>query len=94
MSSNYEIVILILLGLIFIKLFFPQLVSKYSGAPINISGGTGAEPGAFFGLPDKLTCTPGPAKDAAYYNRTDNPGGICGDQQFVNDQMRKFNIVD
>jgi len=93
MSSNYELIILVLLGLIFVKLFFPQLISKYNvkGAPLNISG-TGMEPGAFFGLPDKLECVPGPSKDAAYFNRTDNPGGICGDQQFVNDQMRKFKI--
>jgi hypothetical protein len=91
MSSNYEMIIILLLGLIFIKLFFPQLISKY--APISING-TGVEPGAFFGLKESLQCAPGPSKDAAYYSRTDAAGGICGDQQFVNDSLRKYQIVD
>jgi len=91
--ANYELVILILLSLIFVKLFFPTLISRYTGAPINIKG-TGQQPGDFFNLQESLSCAPGPSEKAAYYSRTDGPGGICTDQQFVNDQMRKFNIVD
>lgn len=91
--AQYEIIILVLISLIFIKLFFPSVVSKYTGAPINITG-TGAQPGDFFSLANNLGCVPGPSGTAAYFNRTDHTGGVCGDQQFVNDQMRKYNIVD
>jgi hypothetical protein len=91
--AQYEIIILVLISLIFIKLFFPSVISRYTGAPINISG-TGAEPGDFFKLKESLQCAPGPGAKAAYYSRSDNAGGVCGDQQFVNDQMRKFNIMD
>jgi len=88
---KYEVVIVILLALIFVKMFFPQIISKY--APLNING-TGVEPGEFFNLKNSLNCVAGPSKTADFYSRSDNPGGVCGGQQFVNEQMRKFNIVD
>jgi hypothetical protein len=83
--------IIVLLALIFVKMYFPSLVSKY--APLNITG-TSQEPGDFFKLKNSLKCTPGPSADADYYSRTDTSGGVCGGQKFVNDQMRKFNIAD
>jgi len=94
MAKTYEIIIIVLLSLVFIKMFFPKATSGYAlGYPLNVSG-TGVEPRKFWDLNDTLACTPGPAKDASWYNRTSNPGGICGDQQFVNDAMRKYTIMD
>jgi hypothetical protein len=94
MAKTYEIIIIVLLALVFVKMFFPKMMSGYMlGYPLNVSG-TGVEPRKFWDLNDTLACTPGPSKDAAYFNRTSNPGGICGDQQFVNDAMRKYTIVD
>ena len=48
----------------------------------------GASPDGIFKLPDELRCVPGPAKDASYYSKDLTPGGLCGAQKWVNDQMR------
>lgn len=48
----------------------------------------GANPDGIFKLPDELKCVPGPAKDASYFSKGLTPGGICGAQKWVNDQMR------
>jgi len=60
---KYEVVIVILLALIFVKMFFPQIISKY--APLNING-TGVEPGEFFNLKNSLNCVAGPSKTATF----------------------------
>lgn len=97
MTGNYDGIILVLLVLIFVKLFFPNFVSTFGSATklrpyaYDIQG-TGNEPGDFFKLPVDLACTPGPSKDAAYYS-TETPGGICGDGRFVNQQMKNYKIM-
>jgi hypothetical protein len=96
MATNYDTIILILLILIFIKLFFPKVISGFGGPmlspyDLNIQG-TGKMPGDFFKLPVDMKCTPGPSKDSAYYS-TETPGGICGDGEFVNQQMKNYKIL-
>lgn len=96
MSGQYDIVILVLLVLIFVKLFFPRLISTFGTMNLrpytyDIQG-TGKQPGEFFNLPVDMKCTPGPSKDSAYYS-TETPGGICGDGQFVNQQMKNYKIM-
>ncbi len=96
MNNQYDTIILVLLILIFVKLFFPRLISGFSGVSLspyelNIKG-TGKEPGEFFNLPVDMKCTPGPSKDSSYYS-TERSGGICGDGEFVNQQMKKYMIV-
>ena len=80
--SHYDTLIVILLILIFVKLYFPRLISGFSGvrlSPYQLDiQGTGAQPGDFFKLPVDLKCTPGPSKDSSYYS-TETTGGICGD---------------
>jgi hypothetical protein len=101
MTSQYEVIIVILLSLIFVKLFFPSLISKFhstrsgprTGAPLTISG-TGVEPSDFFSLTNTIECLPGPGPKADYYNRSDTLGGVCGGGQFVNDQIKRYKIVD
>lgn len=94
-NGNYDTIILILLILIFIKLFFPKVISGFnmnmSPYSLNIQG-TGKNPGDFFNLPVDMKCTPGPSKDSAYYS-TEHPGGICGDGEFVNQQMKNYKIL-
>lgn len=96
MSNQYDTIIVILLVLIFIKLYFPKLISGFSGVnlrPYNYEiQGTGQEPGDFFKLPVDMKCTPGPSKDSSYYS-TETPGGICGDGAFVNQQMKNYKIM-
>jgi hypothetical protein len=88
--AQSDTIILVLVALIFVKLFFPRLVSGF--AEINIQG-TGQEPSDFWKLKDSLTCVPGPSKDSAYYSSSEGPGGICGDGKFVNQQMKNYKIV-
>lgn len=95
MSGNYDLIIVVLLFLIFVKLFFPRLVSGFSAHlkpyAYDIQG-TGKAPGDFFKLPVEMKCTPGPSSDADYYT-TETTGGICGGSQFVNQQMKNYKIM-
>jgi len=88
--AQSDTILLVLVALIFIKLFFPRLVSGFSELTIQ---GTGTEPSEFWKLKDELKCVPGPSKDSAYYSSSEGPGGICGDGQFVNQQMKNYKIV-
>lgn len=97
MAGQYDVIILILLALIFVKLFFPRVISGFSGLQLrpysyDVQGGTGKEPGDFFKLPVDLKCTPGPSGDADYYT-TETTGGICGGGKFVNEQMKNYKIM-
>ena len=97
MNGQYDVIILVLLALIFVKLFFPRFVSGFSGFSLkpyayDIQEGTGKEPGDFFKLPVDLKCTPGPSADADYYT-TETVGGVCGGGQFVNQQMKNYKIM-
>jgi hypothetical protein len=95
-AGQYDVVIVILLALIFIKLYFPKIVSNFSGVHLRPYSydiqGTGNEPSDFFKLPVDMKCTPGPSKDSSYYS-TETSGGICGDGQFVNQQMKNYKIM-
>jgi hypothetical protein len=95
-GSGKETIILILLVLIAVKLFFPRLISGFTRmnmSSINTTG-TGVEPNMFWALKNDLNCTAGPGADADYYARSDNPGGVCGGQKFVADQMRNWQYSD
>jgi hypothetical protein len=95
-GSSKETIILILLALVFVKLFFPRLISGFTR--MNMSDisttGTGKDPNMFWALKNELKCVPGPGADADYYQRSDNPGGVCGGQKFVADQMRNWKYAD
>lgn len=94
--SQYDTIIVVLLVLIFIKLYFPKFISGFGGMNLRPYSydiqGTGKEPGDFFKLPVDMKCTPGPSKDSSYYT-TETPGGICGDGMFVNQQMKNYKIM-
>lgn len=96
MAGQYDVIILILLALIFVKLFFPRVISGFGSLQLRPYSydvqGTGKEPGDFFKLPVDLKCTPGPSKDSSYYS-TETSGGICGDGEFVNQQMKNYKIM-
>jgi hypothetical protein len=42
-------------------------------------------------LPYSIECTPG-MENGGYYSKSLTPGGICGDQQYVNDVMHSYSI--
>ena len=96
-AGQYDIIIVVLLLLIFLKMYFPKLVSGFGGMALRPYSydiqGTDKEPQDFFNLPVDLKCTPGPSKDADYYTRGLTPGGMCGGGQFVNEQMKNYKIM-
>lgn len=66
----------------------------YGGSPLDIMMGKNASEGpkSIFDIKNDVKCVPGPGEDAAYYTQDMTPGGLCGDQKFVRDQMRDWTI--
>ena len=62
-----------------------QARSNYALKPRSVSV-SGPRAGSLFDLPYKMDCVPGPTKKAAYYTKDLSPGGVCGDQEFVQNQ--------
>ena len=52
------------------------------------------QPASLFSIKPSMECTPGPSEKSAYLSSGLTPGGLCGDQQFIHDQMRDFAISD
>ena len=44
-------------------------------------------------LPYDMKCVPGPYPDGSYYTKGLLPGGICGDQKYVNAAMHEYGIT-
>lgn len=73
-----------------------QVASGYSsGAPLMVNAGPSLakQPASLFDLQNNLECTAGPAEKAAWYSRGLTPGGLCGDGQYVQAQMRDYAIA-
>jgi len=71
-----------------------KTASYYEAAPLQTSPTAKASSGpqSIFDLRPNLECTPGPAEGASYYTNGLTPGGLCGDGEFVKNQLREFNI--
>lgn len=70
--------------------------SQYEAAPLVTNPGPGVATGpkSLDAIPASLDCTPGPGEKASYYTRGLTPGGLCGDQEYVREQIRDFAIAD
>jgi len=68
--------------------------SNYSGAPLQTVMGAAAKagPGDIFAIKSDAKCVPGPGSESAYYTEDLTAGGLCGDQDFVRNQMRDWTI--
>ena len=89
-----RLVIFGLLIAILVMLVKGRSSNYYAGSPLDTIMGAAAKGGPLdiFGAKSSLKCVPGPDKDAAYYTEDLTPGGMCGDQEFVRDQMRDWTI--
>lgn len=69
---------------------------SYEPAPLVVNPGPNvkAQPASLFAIKPNLECTPGPSEKAAYLTSGLTPGGLCGDQDLIHDQMRDFAIAD
>lgn len=45
-------------------------------------------------LDHSLQCVVGPGESSGYYSKGLTPGGFCGDQKLVREQMRGYRILD
>lgn len=91
-------IIIGLLVAILVMLVKGQKTSGFSsGAPLVVTPGpqvAAAKPSDLFAIKPSLDCTPGPSEKAAYFTSGMTPGGLCGDQDLIHDQMRDFAIAD
>jgi hypothetical protein len=101
MPSAYKVSKLIthavIIGLLIVVVVMLSRQSKASGyepAMLQTSptGKAASGPQSIFDLRPNLECTPGPAEHASYYTNGLTPGGLCGDGEFVKNQLREFNI--
>jgi hypothetical protein len=94
LASN-ALIIGLLLAVLWI-LFRGASRSGYEGSPLVSAPGAAAASGpkSLFDIKPSLECTPGPAEHASWYSRGLTPGGLCGDADFVRDQIRDYSIAD
>lgn len=45
-------------------------------------------------LEHSLSCVVGPGETSGYYSKGLTPGGFCGDQKLIREQMRGYRILD
>ena len=50
------------------------------------------QPASIYNLKYDLECVPGPSAKSAYYSKGLTPGGICGDEAWVNAAMGQYKI--
>lgn len=65
--------------------------SGYMGAPLSA---TYMNTQDINNLEHSLTCVVGPGETSGYYSKGLTPGGFCGDQKLIREQMRGYRILD
>lgn len=89
-----KIVIIGLLLLILYFVVFGRGVSRM-GADLDTTQGSmaAAGPSSIFGLQHKLKCVAGGFNpDSSWYSKSLTPGGFCGDNDWIRNQQRDFEI--
>ena len=67
-------------------------VGMYNLQPIDL-GATYTNTQDINALPNDLSCVVGPGQSSGYYSRGLTPGGLCGDQKLIREQMRGYKIL-
>jgi hypothetical protein len=82
--------------LIVIVVMLSRQSSGYEPQPLTVAPGpaVSAGPASLFDIKPSLECTPGPSEKASYYTQGLTPGGLCGDGDFVRNQLRDYAITD
>jgi hypothetical protein len=84
----------LIIGLLLYILWILSTKSQYEPAPLVTNPTVTSGPKSLDAIPSSLDCTPGPSEKASYYTRGLTPGGLCGDQDYVRDQLREYAISD
>jgi hypothetical protein len=70
-------------------------VSYYMEAAPLVTNSTGpSRPESIFAIQPSLECTPGPGEKSSYYSSGLTPGGLCGDGDYVRQELREYSIAD
>ena len=67
-------------------------VGMYSLQPVDLMS-TFVNTQSINALPNELSCVVGPGESSGYYSRGLTPGGLCGDQKLIREQMRGYRIL-
>lgn len=86
----------LIIGLLVLILVMLTRQSRYEPAPLVTNPGPAVQTGpkSLFEIAPTMDCTPGPGEKASYYTSGLTPGGLCGDQDFVREQVRDYAIAD
>lgn len=96
MKFGKSLINALIIGLLLYILWVLRSKSQYEPAPLVTKPGptVATGPKSLDSIPASLDCTPGPSENASYYTRGLTPGGLCGDQEYVRDQLRDYAIAD
>ncbi len=97
MSKWSSMIIIALLLAILYQVTMARRTSGFAArdpGPIVTEQRTPGRPASIFDLKTDVECTPGPSEKAAYYTSGLSPGGLCGDGDYVRDELRDFAISD
>jgi len=91
---THALIIGLLVAILVIQLRTPTTVSTFIPAPIETkpTSAVARKGGSLFDMKPSLECTPGPSENASYYTMGLTPGGLCGDGEAVQSQLRDFSI--
>jgi hypothetical protein len=87
-----KVIIIALLLAILYHVRYPVATSRFAPAPLVTK--SNAPTGDMFELKHSMDCTAGPSEKAAYYSKGMTPGGICGDGDYVRQQIRDYDITE
>lgn len=88
-----KIVMIALLLLILYQVTFGGNRSYMRDLDIVQGSAASKGPKSIFDLKNSLGCQPsGYNKDSAYYSKSLTPGGLCGDEDYVRNQQRDYEI--
>jgi len=92
--STHAVIIGLLIVVVVMLYRQSKMTSSYEPGPLVTTPTAKASSGpqSIFEIRPNLECTPGPAENASYYTNGLTPGGLCGDGDFVKNQLREFNI--
>ena len=94
---THAIIIGLLLAILMTLVKSQRTTSTFSnGAPLVINPGPAMAklPASLFSMDNHIECVAGPSEKAAYYSRGLTPGGLCGDGEYVREQIRDYAIAD
>ena len=91
---THALIIGLLVAILVLQVRGPSSVSTFIPAPLETKPTTSvARQGkSVSDLKPSLECTPGPSEKASYYTMGLTPGGLCGDGELVQAQIRDFSI--